>query len=158
MALAVRPGDLTIGLFSPGAQEPAGENLTHLRRSPLANVYPGLTGLLLNGRERIPLLAITARRGGCVIKNYREATEAGADGVVFHSSVGKPPRPRFLRMLRSVFWIARPPLLALMQGGEFALALRATRPGARGTEYRRSAAQFCCASRVIWNYLDPITP
>src|SRR5215470_16267287 len=34
-------------------------------------------------------------------------------------SIGKPPRPRGQRMLRDIFLIARPPLLAVMQGGEF---------------------------------------
>src|SRR5215467_161295 len=62
---------------------------------------------------------MTARRGGCVIKNYREATKADADGVVFLSWLGKPPRPRFQRMLRGIFLIARPPLLAVMQGGDY---------------------------------------
>src|ERR1051326_1520459 len=35
-------------------------------------------------------------------------------------SFGKPPRPRDWRRLRGIFLIARPPLLAVMQGGEFA--------------------------------------
>src|SRR5262245_38612334 len=34
-------------------------------------------------------------------------------------SIGKPPRPRAQRTLRDIFLIARPPLLAVMQGGEF---------------------------------------
>src|SRR5215470_7278602 len=34
-------------------------------------------------------------------------------------SIGKPPRPRGERTLRDIFLIARPPLLAVMQGGEF---------------------------------------
>src|SRR4029077_14587132 len=33
--------------------------------------------------------------------------------------VGKPPRPRNQRRLRDILLIARPPLLAVMQGGEF---------------------------------------
>src|SRR5213594_2188661 len=33
---------------------------------------------------------------------------------------GKPPRPRYKRMLRDILLIARPPLLAVMQGGEYA--------------------------------------
>ena len=50
-----------------------------------------------------------------------EATEADAAGVVFLSfSIGKPPRPRDQRRLRDIFLIARPPLLAVMQGGECA--------------------------------------
>src|SRR5215510_4287575 len=34
-------------------------------------------------------------------------------------SIGKPPRPRDDRRLRDFFLIARPPLLALVQGGEW---------------------------------------
>src|SRR5215475_11213848 len=34
-------------------------------------------------------------------------------------SIGKPPRPRAQRTLRDIFLIARPPLLAVMQGGDF---------------------------------------
>src|SRR5262245_21403101 len=34
-------------------------------------------------------------------------------------SIGKPPRPRGQRTLRDILLIARPPLLAVMQGGEF---------------------------------------
>src|SRR5262245_57510598 len=33
-------------------------------------------------------------------------------------SIGKPPRPRGERTLRDIFLIARPPLLAVMQGGD----------------------------------------
>src|SRR6185436_668637 len=45
-----------------------------------------------------------------------------AAGVVFLvRSIGTPPCPRKKRMLRSIFLIARPPLLAVMRGGEFAL-------------------------------------
>ena len=36
-------------------------------------------------------------------------------------SIGKPPRHRGRRTLRDIFLIARPPFLAVMQGGEFAL-------------------------------------
>ncbi|PYS54211.1 MAG: hypothetical protein DMG13_09075 [Acidobacteria bacterium] len=48
----------------------------------------------------------------------------GADGVVRKGAkppfvfIGKPPRPRSQRRLRNNFLIARPPLLAVMQGGE----------------------------------------
>src|SRR5437867_10783677 len=69
----------------------------------------------------IPLLA--SPQGGVAASSIKwcEATEAHAAGVVFLSfSVGKPPRPRYLRMLRGILLIARPPLLALMQGGECA--------------------------------------
>ena len=41
-----------------------------------------------------------------------------AAGVVFLvRSIGTPPCPRKKRMLRSIFLIARPPLLAVMRGG-----------------------------------------
>src|SRR5215467_11969059 len=62
---------------------------------------------------------ITARRGGCVIKQCRAATEETQPGW-FSSlfSAGKPPRPRVQRRLRDILLIARPPLLAVMQGGE----------------------------------------
>ena len=36
------------------------------------------------------------------------------------SAIGTPPRPREERMLRDILLIARPPLLAVMRGGEFA--------------------------------------
>src|SRR5262245_905909 len=36
----------------------------------------------------------------------------------------KPPRPRDQRRLRDFFLIARPPLLAVMQGGEYACPKR----------------------------------
>src|SRR5215467_11648019 len=75
---------------------------------------------------------ITARRGGCVIKQCRAATEETQPGAKrerdsakpeewFSSlfSAGKPPRPRVQRRLRDVLLIARPPLLAAMQGGEW---------------------------------------
>src|SRR5262245_7110877 len=38
----------------------------------------------------------------------------------FLFSTGKPPRPRDQRRLRGILLIARPPLLAVMQGGEYA--------------------------------------
>jgi hypothetical protein len=34
--------------------------------------------------------------------------------------IREPPRPRAQWMLRDIFLVARPPLLAVMQGGEFA--------------------------------------
>ena len=65
---------------------------------------------------------ITARRGGCVInKNIAKLpkqTQPGWFSSLF--SIGKPPRPRGQRRLRIYFLIARPPLLAVMQGGESA--------------------------------------
>ena len=38
----------------------------------------------------------------------------------FWFSIGKPPRPRDQRKLRDILLLARPPLLAVMQGGEYA--------------------------------------
>jgi len=38
----------------------------------------------------------------------------------FLFSFGRPPRPRYQRMLRGILLTARPPLLATMQGGEYA--------------------------------------
>jgi hypothetical protein len=52
-------------------------------------------------------------------KKIRAASKADAAGVVFlMDSIGKPPRPRYQRRLRDILLIARPPLLAVMQGGE----------------------------------------
>src|SRR5689334_22591736 len=72
------------------------------------------------GRSAIPPLAQPQGGEGCVINRFREATESDAAGVVFLSfSIGKPPRPRSQRRLRSIFLIVRPPLLAVVQGGEW---------------------------------------
>src|ERR1051325_5001613 len=66
---------------------------------------------------------ITARRGGCVINKSRinvakppKQTQPGWFSSLF--SIGKPPRPCGQRRLREILLIARPPLLAVMQGGE----------------------------------------
>src|SRR5438477_8820045 len=60
--------------------------------------------------------------GVACLQKYCEATEADTAGVVFLIVlIGKPPRPRCKRMLRAVFFIARPPLLAVMQGGDYRL-------------------------------------
>src|SRR5438094_7333915 len=70
----------------------------------------------------IPLLASPQGGVAASSKKFREATEADAAGVVFlFVSIGKPPRPRDQRMLRDILLIARPPLLAVMQGGEWPL-------------------------------------
>jgi len=64
---------------------------------------------------------ITARRGGGVTKKVARSLLIDAAGVVFLiSSIGTPLCPREKRMLRDIFLIARPPLLAVMRGGEFA--------------------------------------
>jgi hypothetical protein len=57
----------------------------------------------------IPLLASPQGGEGCVIKKFRVATEADAAGVVFRPPlrfglIGKPPRPRYQRKLRDVFF------------------------------------------------------
>src|SRR5467141_1389433 len=71
--------------------------------------------------KHTPLLA--SPQGGVAASSikFREATEADAAGVVFLLfSIGKPPRPRYQWRLRDIPLIARPPLLAVMQGGECA--------------------------------------
>src|SRR5439155_22864362 len=63
---------------------------------------------------------------GCVIKkmlrSHRSRRRRGgfptAAAVLF--SIGKPPRPRDQWMLRGILLIAQPPLLAMVQGGEYA--------------------------------------
>src|SRR6266699_3061405 len=87
-------------------------------------VYEGVNELESNV---IPLLASPQGGEGCVIKkisrSHRSRRSRGgfptAAAVLF--SIGKPPRPRDQRMLRKIFLIARPPLLAVMQGGEYCL-------------------------------------
>jgi len=65
---------------------------------------------------------IIVRRVGGVTKKMRRNLLIEAAGVVFLvPSIGTPPRPREKRMLRDIFLIARPPLLAVMRGGEFAI-------------------------------------
>src|SRR5436189_5069634 len=69
----------------------------------------------------VPLLA--SPRGGVAASSTkcRAATEATQPGWCSLSrAIGKPPRPREKRTLRDIFLIARPPLLAVVQGGESA--------------------------------------
>src|SRR5262249_14100140 len=63
---------------------------------------------------------ITARRGGCVIKKISRShrSRRSRGGFPFCSQSEKPPRLRYQWMLRDIFLFARPPLLAVMQGGE----------------------------------------
>src|SRR3989442_11331290 len=72
------------------------------------------------GSRAIPLLA--SPQGG-VAEQSRNYCEASADceaGVVFRlRTKGKPPRLRQLRWLRDIFLMTQPPLLAVMQGGEW---------------------------------------
>src|SRR6185295_4727776 len=68
----------------------------------------------------IPLLA--SPQGGVAERSnkYREASFDREDGVVFRSSTnGKPPRLHRRRWLRDFFLMMQPPLLAVMQGGEW---------------------------------------
>src|SRR5215468_10480699 len=65
---------------------------------------------------------ITARRGGGVTKRMARSLLIGAAGVVFLvRSIGTPPCPRKSGCCAVFFLIARPPLLAVMRGGECAL-------------------------------------
>src|SRR5437867_6908094 len=71
--------------------------------------------------ERIPLLA--SLQGGEAASSTKCAkppklTQPG--WFSFWFSIGKPPRPRDQRKLRDILLLARPPLLAVMQGGEYA--------------------------------------
>jgi len=65
---------------------------------------------------------ITARRGGCAVNKEvaKLPCSAQTGWFSFLFSIGKPPRPRDQRTLREIFLVARPPLLAVMQGGEYA--------------------------------------
>ncbi|PYS52599.1 MAG: hypothetical protein DMG13_15825 [Acidobacteria bacterium] len=52
-------------------------------------------------------------------RKFRAATEADAAGMVFHSfSSENHPGLAVSGGFANNFWIARPPLLAVMQGGE----------------------------------------
>src|SRR5439155_20741796 len=60
----------------------------------------------------------------------------------FSCPFGKPPRPRHQQMLRDILLIARPPLLAVMQGGEYArfqLLLRLLLSAGPGSRLRKPA-------------------
>src|SRR6267143_6577990 len=77
---------------------------------------------MTRNRGAIPLLASPQGGVAASSRRFRAATEADAAGVAFlFASIGKPPRPRDQRMLRDILLIARPPLLAVMQGGEWTL-------------------------------------
>ena len=64
-------------------------------------------GWRTEGRARQGEASIEGRRGGFPY------------GLPRDGPFGKPPRPRFQRRLRGILLIARPPLLAVMQGGEY---------------------------------------
>src|SRR5438105_2609593 len=68
-----------------------------------------------------PLLA--SLQGGVAEQSIkcREASADSKAGVVFRMRTkGKPPRLRQVRWLRDIFLMTQPPLLAVMQGGEYA--------------------------------------
>ena len=78
----------------------------------------------------IPLLA--SPQGGVAASSIkcRAATEADAAGVVFRFVFNRKTTPASRqRRLRDILLIARPPLLAVMQGGEYA----APKPGLPGS-------------------------
>src|SRR6266581_4596793 len=52
-----------------------------------------------------------------ISRSHRNGRSRGGFPFV---SIGKPPRLRSQRMLRNIFLIAQPPLLAVMQGGDYA--------------------------------------
>src|SRR5262245_56065671 len=62
----------------------------------------------------------TIRGGGVTKKMVRSLLIDAAVVVFLVPSIVTPPRPCEKRMLRDIFLIARPPLLAVMRGGEFA--------------------------------------
>src|SRR5438093_2534476 len=67
----------------------------------------------------IPLLARPQGGVAASSRKFRAATEADAAGVVFHLfSSENHPGLAGQRRRRNNFLIARPPLLAVMQGGE----------------------------------------
>ena len=72
---------------------------------------------------KLPLLA--SQRGGVAAPIKSDVAKppllAQTRWFSLRDSIGKPPRPRGQRTLRDIFLIARPPLLAVMQGGEFAV-------------------------------------
>src|SRR5262245_39395731 len=69
-------------------------------------------------RARLPSLH-HCKEGGCVIKKISGSNQSVRSRGGFPLvSIGKPPRLRDQRRLRDICLIARPPLLAVMQGGE----------------------------------------
>src|ERR1051326_1077523 len=67
----------------------------------------------------IPLLASLQGGVAAALIKWREATETDVAGVVFLFVLNRTTTPASgRRRLRNIFLIARPPLLAVMQGGE----------------------------------------
>src|SRR5262249_22053322 len=78
----------------------------------------------------IPLLASPQGGVAASSRNFAKPPKQTQPGwFSFLFSIGKPPRPRYQWMLRDIFLLARPPLLAVMQGGEY-----------------RSRAPFACSN------------
>src|SRR5262249_55057406 len=68
----------------------------------------------------IPLLASPQGGVAASSRNFAKPPKQTQPGwFSFLFSIGKPPRPRDQWMLRGIFLLARPPLLAVMQGGEY---------------------------------------
>ena len=65
----------------------------------------------------IPLLASPQAGVAASSIKCRAAIAAGVVFLLF--SIGKPPRPRVSGGFATLLLIARPPLLAVMQGGEY---------------------------------------
>src|SRR5438552_11677118 len=72
-------------------------------------------------RARLPSLHHRKEGWPCDQENIAKP-RIRAEGVVFRlETKGKPPRLRRFRLLRDVFLMTQPPLLAVMQGGESSL-------------------------------------
>src|SRR5262249_36831519 len=81
----------------------------------------------------------------------------------FLFSIGKPPRPRDQWMLRDIFLLARPPLLAVMQGGVYRSPETHSRivraPTGTDSEFcntlqgEGAILENTAATRMIWIYI-----
>src|SRR5262245_9582461 len=90
--------------------KPANRSRSEMKKLQLRN-----SPLLASPPRSASASARSLKKGGVAAssKQFREATDADAAGVVFlFVFTGTPPRPREQRMLREIFLIARPPLLS----------------------------------------------
>src|SRR5262245_17584229 len=76
--------------------------------------------------SRAIVLSLHHRKEGWL--RHQEKFRAASDKThpwwfTFCLLIGKPPRLRCQRMLRSIFLVAQPPLLAVMQGGDYCTPL-----------------------------------
>src|SRR5438094_10591754 len=88
-------------------------------------VQSRLGGLCTESREwYVPFPSLHHRKEGWLRnqRNIAKPPKLTQPGWFPLDSFGKPPWPRDQRTLRNIFLIARPPLLAVMQGGEYQLA------------------------------------